>query len=58
MCSPISDGAAAAIVCSAAGLKRLKQRGQRAVRVLASVLQTGSDRRPQRSTAPGRASGR
>jgi acetyl-CoA acetyltransferase len=44
MCSPISDGAAAAIVCSEAGLERLKGGRTRAIRVLASVLQTGSDR--------------
>jgi acetyl-CoA acyltransferase len=44
MCSPISDGAAAAIVCSEAGLELLKGRRSRAIRVLASVLQTGSDR--------------
>jgi len=44
MCSPISDGAAAAIVCSEAGLARLGVARNRAVRVLASVLQTGSDR--------------
>ncbi len=46
MCSPISDGAAAALVCSAAGLKRLETRAARNVRVLASVLQAGSDRGP------------
>jgi acetyl-CoA acetyltransferase len=47
MCSPISDGAAAAILCNAAGLKRLSAAGvdtSRAVRVLASVIQTGSTR--------------
>lgn len=48
MCSPISDGAAAAVVCSEAGLARLVQgrgRGrERAIRVLATVMQTGSDR--------------
>src|SRR5579864_3062962 len=44
MCSPISDGAAAAIVCSEAGLALLGGRRSRAIRVLASVLQTGSDR--------------
>lgn len=44
MCSPVSDGAAAAIVCSEAGLEMLKGRRSRAIRVLASVLQTGSDR--------------
>jgi acetyl-CoA acyltransferase len=46
MCSPISDGAAAAIVCSEAGLELLRGQRSRAVRVLASVLQTGSDRPP------------
>ena len=46
MCSPVSDGAAAAIVCSPAGLKRLRHRAARTMRVLASVLQTGSNRGP------------
>lgn len=46
MCSPVSDGAAAAIVCSAAGMKRLNASGARTKRVLASVLQTGSARAP------------
>lgn len=44
MCSPISDGAAAAVLCNEEGLKRLKGAGGRAVRVLASIIQTGSDR--------------
>ena len=44
MCSPISDGAAAVIVCNEAGLRRLGVARKRVVRVLASVLQTGSDR--------------
>ena len=44
MCAPISDGAAAAIVCNRAGLKRLNGPQQRAVRVLASVVQTGVTR--------------
>lgn len=44
MCSPVSDGAAAAIVCNAAGLKRLSGEARRAVRVLGCVLQTGSER--------------
>lgn len=44
MCAPVTDGAAAAIVCNAAGLRRLGGSGKRAVRVLASVIQTGSDR--------------
>jgi acetyl-CoA acetyltransferase len=46
MCSPISDGAAAAIVCNAAGLRKLSGAASRAQRVLASVLQTGSQREP------------
>ncbi len=44
MCSPISDGAAAVVLCNAAGLKRLKSANGRAVRLLASVIQTGSNR--------------
>lgn len=44
MCSPVTDGAAAAIVCNAAGLGRLSGSRKRAVTVLASVIQTGSDR--------------
>lgn len=44
MCSPVSDGAAAAIVCSAAGLARLTGRRSRAIRVLGWALQGGSDR--------------
>jgi acetyl-CoA acyltransferase len=42
MCSPISDGAAAAVLCTKAGLRRLNT--TRAIRVLASVLASGSDR--------------
>jgi acetyl-CoA acyltransferase len=44
MCSPVSDGAAAAIVCSDAGLKRLDLQASRVTKVLASVLRGGSDR--------------
>lgn len=44
MCSPISDGAAAVVLCNAEGLKRIKGANARAVRVLASVIQTGSTR--------------
>lgn len=43
MCSPISDGASAAIVCSAAVARRLGMR--RAIRIGASVLRSGSTRR-------------
>jgi acetyl-CoA acetyltransferase len=46
MCAPISDGAAAAIVCSQAALARLADR-RRAIRVLASVVATGSTRQPE-----------
>ncbi len=45
MCSPISDGAAAVVVCSAAGLRRLGTSG-RAVKVLASVVLTGIEHDP------------
>lgn len=44
MCSPISDGAAAAIVCTEAGLRRLGVERSRLVRVRASIVQTGVDR--------------
>jgi acetyl-CoA acyltransferase len=46
MCAPISDGAAAAVVCSEAALARLADR-RRAVRVLASVVATGTTRKPE-----------
>lgn len=42
MCSPISDGAAAAILCTTGALRRFKR--SRAVRVLACVLASGSGR--------------
>jgi len=44
MCSPISDGAAAAVLCSADALHRFDAR--RAVRVRASVLMNGGRREP------------
>ena len=43
MCAPISDGAAAAIVCNAEGLRRLQD--GRAVEILASVIRSATDRR-------------
>jgi acetyl-CoA acetyltransferase len=43
MCSPISDGAAAAVLCTEQGLRRLNG-AARAVRVLASVIRTGVSR--------------
>jgi acetyl-CoA acyltransferase len=45
MCSPVSDGAAAAIVCSQAALAKLNPR--RAVQVRASVLAGGGRRRAE-----------
>ncbi|QCI66940.1 thiolase family protein [Phreatobacter stygius] len=46
MCAPISDGAAAAIVCSGQKARELGLTG-RAVRIAATVMATGSDRRPE-----------
>ncbi len=46
MCSPISDGAAATVVCSEAGLRKLSAAG-RAVKVLASVILTGVEHDPE-----------
>ncbi|RZF63440.1 thiolase family protein [Sphingomonas populi] len=42
MCSPVSDGAAALLVCSPRALRRFG--ANRAVRVLASVVRSGRDR--------------
>ncbi|MFX0573713.1 thiolase family protein [Nocardia nepalensis] len=42
MCAPVTDGAAAVVVCSAAGLRRLG--APQRVQVLAAVLGTGTDR--------------
>jgi acetyl-CoA acetyltransferase len=44
MCAPLSDGAAAAVLCSERALGRFDRR--RAVRVRASVLVSGTDREP------------
>lgn len=44
MCAPISDGAAATIVCTRAGLARLGLSERRAVRVRASVMRSSSPR--------------
>lgn len=44
MCSPISDGAAAAVLCTEAGLKKLGVSPARAIRVLAAVMHSGADR--------------
>lgn len=44
MCSPISDGAAAAIVCNREGLRKLGLSTKRAVRVRASVMRSATPR--------------
>jgi acetyl-CoA acetyltransferase len=44
MCSPVSDGAAAAIVANRDGMRRFGLDERRSVAVLASVVQSGSDR--------------
>jgi len=44
MCSPLSDGAAAVIVCNEAGLKRLDGDRRRAIRVAATAITTGTMR--------------
>lgn len=44
MCAPISDGAAAALLCTRSGLERLGLDDKRAIRVLASVIRSGQDR--------------
>lgn len=45
MCSPISDGAAAAILCREEELDRFDR--ARAVKIEATALRTGSDRKPE-----------
>jgi len=42
MCAPLTDGAAAVVVCNAAGMRRLGAR--KPIRVLATVLRTGTVR--------------
>lgn len=44
MCAPISDGAAAVIVCTEEGLKRIGADRGSAVQILASVMRSGTDR--------------
>lgn len=46
MCSPISDGSAAAVLCNEAGLSRLSGDRKRAVRVLSTVSASGAGREP------------
>jgi len=44
MCSPISDGAGAVIICNEDGLKRIGADRNRAIRVLASVIGSATSR--------------
>jgi acetyl-CoA acyltransferase len=44
MCAPISDGSAAAVICTREGLRKLGLDGKRAVKVLASVMRSASPR--------------
>ena len=44
MCAPLSDGAAAAIVCTEAGLKRIGADKQRCIKVAASVVRSFTSR--------------
>jgi acetyl-CoA acetyltransferase len=47
MCSPVSDGAAAVVLATGSGMRRLGLNTVRAIRVRACVVQTGSDRHPE-----------
>ena len=52
MCAPLSDGAAAAIVCSEAGLRRIGAERRRSIKVAASVVRSFTHRgldEPERS---------
>jgi acetyl-CoA acetyltransferase len=44
MCAPLTDGAAAVVVCSAAGLKRLNGNQKRAITVAATAIATATPR--------------
>lgn len=51
MCAPVTDGAAAAIICSEAGLRKLGADKSRCIRILASVMRSSTSRtedEPQR----------
>jgi len=45
MCAPLTDGAAATVVCNERGLKRLQGKRSRAIKVAATAIATASDRR-------------
>jgi len=44
MCAPVSDGAAAVILCSEEGLKRIGADRNRSIRILSSVIRSASSR--------------
>jgi acetyl-CoA acetyltransferase len=44
MCAPLTDGAAAVLLCTEAGLKRLNGDRRRAIQVAATAITTGTDR--------------
>lgn len=46
MCAPVTDGAAAVVVCTEAGLKRLTGERKRAIRVAATAIATATPRGP------------
>jgi len=46
MCAPLTDGAAAVLVCTDAGLKRLSGDRRRAIQVAATAITTGTMREP------------
>jgi acetyl-CoA acetyltransferase len=46
MCAPLSDGAAAVLVCTTAGLKRLSGDSRRTIQVAATAITTGTMREP------------
>jgi len=45
MCAPLTDGAAAAILCTEAGLRRIGANRRRSIRVAASILRSFTHRR-------------
>jgi acetyl-CoA acetyltransferase len=45
MCAPVTDGAAAAILCTEQGLRRIGAQRRRCIRVAASVLRSSTHRR-------------
>jgi acetyl-CoA acetyltransferase len=50
MCAPLSDGAAAVIVCNDAGLRRIGAARARCVKVVASVMRSATKRRADEPT--------